>query len=139
MFECIIVGGGPAGSSAAYHLAKSGRTVLLLEAAALPRYKPCSGAVSPSVAQWFDFDFTPAIDSQLRRVRYTWKLGDEIDAQLETESIWTVQRDVFDQFLIEQAEAKGAQIKDRMAVTGIELTPDGWQISAVGGTFWGST
>ncbi|MEO1394680.1 MAG: FAD-dependent oxidoreductase [Cyanobacteria bacterium J06634_5] len=128
MFDCIIVGGGPAGSSAAYHLAKAQRTVLLLEKAALPRYKPCSGAVSPSVADWFDYDFSPAIDSQIRRVRYTWKLGDAIDAELETEPIWSVRRDVFDQFLIDQAKAKGAEVRDQTAVIGIELTGDHWQV-----------
>ena len=129
MFDCIIVGGGPAGSSAAYHLAKAGREVLVLERAALPRYRPCSGAVSPSVADWFDFDFAPAIDGKVRRVRYTWKLGDAIDAELETDPIWTVRRDVFDQFLLEQAVAKGAQVKDRMGVTGIEFLGDRWQVN----------
>ncbi|WP_309738207.1 FAD-dependent oxidoreductase, partial [Chamaesiphon sp. OTE_20_metabat_361] len=47
MFDCIIVGAGPAGGSAAYHLAKQGRSVLVLEKDALPRYKPCGGGVSP--------------------------------------------------------------------------------------------
>ena len=134
MYDCIIVGGGPAGSSAAYHLAKAGRNVLILEAAALPRYKPCSGAVSPSVADWFDFDFAPAIDGQIRRVRYTWKLGDAIDAELETDPIWTVRREVFDQFLLDRAVEKGARLKDKTAVTGIEFLRDGdgvsnyWQV-----------
>lgn len=119
MYDCIIVGAGPAGSAAAYHLAKANRSILLLEKAALPRYKACSGAVSPSVADWFDFDFTPAIDSQITRVRYTWKLGDAIDAELETEPIWSVRREIFDQFLVEQAQAKGAELKDSTAVTAI--------------------
>ena len=129
MFDCIIVGGGPAGSSTAYHLAKAGRKVLILEKAALPRYRPCSGAVSPSVADWFDFDFAPAIDGKVRRVRYTWKLGDAVDAELETDPIWTVRRDVFDQFLLDQAVARGAQVKDRMEVTGIEFLGDHWQVN----------
>ncbi len=130
MFDCIIVGGGPAGSSAAYHLAKAGLAVLLLEQAVLPRYKPCSGAVSPSVAQWFDFDFAPAIDAQVQRVRYTWKLGDAVDAQLETEPIWSVKREVFDQFLIEQAKAQGAEVRDQTAVMGVEFKGDSWQVEA---------
>ncbi|MEO1634285.1 MAG: geranylgeranyl reductase family protein [Cyanobacteria bacterium J06631_9] len=128
MLDCIIVGGGPAGSSAAYHLAKTGRSVLVVEKATLPRYKPCSGAVSPSVADWFDFDFSPAIDSRVNRVRYTWKLGDAVDGTLETEPIWSVQRDVFDQFLIDQAKLAGAQVRDQTAVTGIALKDDYWQV-----------
>ncbi len=135
MYDCIVVGGGPAGSSAAYHLAKAGRSVLLVEKAALPRYKPCSGAVSPSVAQWFDFDFTPAIDTQVRRVRYTWKLGDAVDAQLETDPIWLVKREVFDHFLLEQAQAVGAQVKDRTTVSGIELRGDRWQVDTGSDSF----
>lgn len=133
MLDCIIVGGGPGGSAAAYHLAKAGRSALLLEKATLPRYKPCSGAVSPSVANWFDFDFSPAIDSKITRVRYTWKLGDAIDAQLETEPIWSVKRAVFDQFLIEQAKAAGAQVKDQTAVTGITFGDDHWQVETADG------
>lgn len=30
-FDCIIVGAGPAGGTAAYHLAKRGRSVVVLE------------------------------------------------------------------------------------------------------------
>ncbi len=132
MFDCIIVGAGPAGSSAAYHLAKVGCSVLLLEKSALPRYKACTGAVSPSVADWFDFDFSPAIDSKVRRVRYTWKLGDAIDAELETEPIWSVRREKFDQFLVEQAQRVGAEVRDQTAVTGAVFAGDHWQLSTVG-------
>lgn len=139
MYDCIIVGAGPAGSATAYHLSKQGHSVLLLEKAALPRYKPCSGAVSPSVAQWFDFDFSPAIDCTMRRVRYTWKLEDPVEAKLETsEPIWMVRRDVFDHFLVQQAQAQGAQLKDNTAVTSIEFKGDFWQVNTVDGSFEGS-
>lgn len=138
MFDAIIVGAGPAGSSAAYHLAQQGCSVLLLEKAILPRFKPCSGALSPLVKQWFDFDFAPVIDQQIRRVRYTWKLGDEVVSELQTEDpIWVVDRVVFDAFLIEQAIAQGATLQDGTPATGIEFERDRWTVRTPKETFQG--
>ena len=138
MFDAIVVGAGPAGSSAAYHLAQKGCSVLLLEKAVLPRHKPCSGALSPLVAQWFDFDFDPAIAHKLRRVRYTWKLGDEITSELQTQDpIWIVERDSFDQFMVQQAISQGAVLQDGTPVTGIEFAGTHWQVRTPQETFAG--
>lgn len=45
--QVLIVGGGPAGSSAAWHCAQRGLDVLLLDKAQFPRAKPCAEYVSP--------------------------------------------------------------------------------------------
>lgn len=45
----IVVGGGPAGSATATHLARAGHAVLLLERARFPRDKPCGEFYSPPV------------------------------------------------------------------------------------------
>ncbi len=135
MYDCIVVGAGPAGASAAYHLALTGHSVLILEKASLPRYKPCSGAVSPGIAAYFDFDFTPVIDCERRQVRYTWKLGDPVEATLATlEPIWIVRRDRFDHFLVQQAQAQGADLQDAVTVTGIEFKGDRWRVASTIGT-----
>ncbi|HVF43492.1 MAG TPA: NAD(P)/FAD-dependent oxidoreductase [Pyrinomonadaceae bacterium] len=46
-FDAIIVGGGPAGSSAAIHLASRGARVLLAERERFPREKLCGEFISP--------------------------------------------------------------------------------------------
>ncbi|HLO85883.1 MAG TPA: geranylgeranyl reductase family protein [Nostocaceae cyanobacterium] len=134
MYDCIIVGAGPAGGTAAYHLAKKGRSVLVLEKEPLPRYKPCGGGVSPAIAQWFDFDFSPAISLKAESIRFTWKLGDPVEAKIAAkEPVWLVQRDVFDHFLMQQAQQQGAKLQDNTEVTGIEFKSDRWQVNTVNG------
>ena len=134
MYDCIIVGAGPAGGSAAYHLAKKGRSVLILEKESLPRYKPCGGGVSPQIAQWFDFDFSPVISLKVSSLRFTWKMGDPVDADLEnTEPIWLVRRDHFDHFLVQKSQEQGAELKDNTEVKGIEWKGDRWQVNTADG------
>ena len=45
--DVIVVGAGPAGSAAAYHLATAGLDVLLLEKTAFPREKVCGDGLTP--------------------------------------------------------------------------------------------
>ena len=139
MFDCIIVGAGPGGTTAGYHLANKGHSVMVLEAASFRSYKPCGGGVSPAVAQWFDFDFTPVLDNTITKVKYTWKLGDPVEIQLQgVQPMWMVQRDTFDRFLMEQALEVGAQLKDKTEVTSIKLVGDGWQVTTNNGSYTGS-
>jgi geranylgeranyl reductase family protein len=136
MFDCIIIGAGPAGSTAAYHLAKTGHSVLIVEKALFPRYKPCGGGVSPAIAQWFDFDFAPVIDNTVNKVKYTWKMGDPVEVALhDVQPMWMVRRDKFDNFLAQQAQLKGAQLKDNVEVVGVKSNGDRWQVSTTNGTF----
>jgi geranylgeranyl reductase family protein len=129
MYDCIVVGSGPAGGSSAYHLAKRGRSVLVLEKESLPRYKPCGGGVSPIVQTWFDFDFKPAISLTANQVRYTWQMGDPQLVDLEgVEPIWMVRRDVFDHYLMQQAQKLGAELRDNTTVTGITWQSDRWLV-----------
>ncbi|MEL6581241.1 MAG: geranylgeranyl reductase family protein [Cyanobacteria bacterium J06621_12] len=138
MFDCIVVGAGPAGGSAAYHLAKAGHSVLVLDKANFPRSKSCGGGVSPAIAQWFDFDFAPVVQNHVSQVKYTFKMGDPAEVDLEgVTPMWMVQRSQFDNFLIEQATDKGAEFKSGIEVTSAALQGDTWQIQTSDGTFEG--
>jgi geranylgeranyl reductase family protein len=129
MFDCIVIGAGPAGAAAAYHLAKRGRSVLLLEKASLPRAKPCGGGVSPEVAQWFDCDFTPALNAKVCRFRFTYQGGDPVEAAADTrEPLWLVRREVFDAYLVRQAQAQGAVLKEGCPSRGLRFEAGAWTV-----------
>jgi len=49
--QVLVVGGGPAGSSTAWHLAQAGLDVTLVDRAHFPRAKPCAEYVSPEGAR----------------------------------------------------------------------------------------
>src|ERR1044072_7979970 len=53
-YDVIIAGGGPAGSSAAIHLAQSGARVLLVEQKKFPRPKLCGEFISPECSAHFE-------------------------------------------------------------------------------------
>ncbi|MCS5699886.1 geranylgeranyl reductase family protein [Cyanobium sp. FGCU-52] len=133
-YDVVIVGAGPAGGAAAYHLARRGRQVLLLERELVGRSKPCGGGMAASVQRWFPFDLTPAVDQVIRRVRFTWCLEDPVTAELPGDSpFWIVRRSVLDAFLAQQAEAAGAERRFGAAVTAIERRDRGWHLALAGG------
>jgi geranylgeranyl diphosphate/geranylgeranyl-bacteriochlorophyllide a reductase len=51
-FDAVVIGGGPSGATAAWDLARSGRSVLLLDKAG--RVKPCGGAIPPRLIAEFE-------------------------------------------------------------------------------------
>lgn len=54
--DIIIIGGGPAGSSAAWKLKKAGADVLILDKEVFPRLKLCAGWITPEVVRDLEMD-----------------------------------------------------------------------------------
>jgi flavin-dependent dehydrogenase len=140
MHDAIVVGAGAAGAAAAFHLSARGHRVLILEAEAMPRRKPCGGGMAASVQRWFPFDLSPAVDQVIEQVRFTWCLEDPVIAVLPGDSpFWIVQRARLDQFIVQQALGAGADLVDASPVSTIERNGDHWCVEAAGHRYLGHT
>jgi len=128
--DVIVLGAGPAGSAAAFHLAARGRRVIQLEKEAPGRGKPCGGGMAASVQRWFPFDLRPAVDQVIRQVRFTWCLEDPVVAELPGDApFWIVRRRVLDDFLAHQAADRGVDLRYGRTATSISRQGDRWQVT----------
>jgi geranylgeranyl reductase len=106
-----VVGGGPAGSSAAEVLVKAGIETYLIERK-LDNVKPCGGAIPLCMVS--EFDLPPSIiDRQVRKMKMISPSNVEVNIgqTLKTgEYIGMCRREVLDGFLRERAEKLGAKV-----------------------------
>jgi len=122
--DVIVVGAGPAGSSAAYHLAEAGVDVLLLEKSAFPRDKICGDGLTPRavrqlVAMGIDLD-APGwqrnkglrIVGAGHRLELPWP---DLTSFPPYGLVRT--RSDLDEILARHAEKAGARLMERTAVT----------------------
>jgi geranylgeranyl reductase family protein len=111
IFDALVIGAGPAGSSSARALALGGFRVLLLERHPMPRPKLCGGAVSNQALQALDFPIPPEmIDDVCKGARITYK--DKVnDVALDRTVSTFIARDQFDAFLAEKAREAGAVLE----------------------------
>jgi geranylgeranyl reductase family protein len=132
VYDAIVVGAGPAGSTCAYRLADGGARVLLLDRARFPRDKPCGGGVTGRAARLLPFALDPVVEDVVRFVDLRLRYG-KLHARGRGEPlVYMTQRLRLDHFLVEQAVAAGAEFRDDVRVTGVELKDERAVVEAGG-------
>jgi flavin-dependent dehydrogenase len=131
--DVIVVGAGPAGSAAAYHLAQAGLDVLVLEKTTFPREKVCGDGLTPRAVHsliamgvstdekdgWIRNKGLRVIGGGLR-LELPWpELASWPDYGLVRPRL------DFDETLVRHAEKAGARLREQVTVTGPVLDRTG--------------
>jgi geranylgeranyl reductase family protein len=134
--DVLVVGAGPGGSAAAYHLAHHGIDVTLVDRAAFPREKVCGDGITPrGVAAMLRMGVDPN-DPGFERV-----LGLRVHSRVATIDLpWPElsrwpdyglvrTRHDFDALLVARAQKAGARLRERTEVVE-PIVRDGWVTGA---------
>ncbi len=134
-FDAIVLGAGPAGSTAARHLARTGARVLLLDKAKFPRDKPCGGGVTFRADEANDLDLSPVTEREIYGVRISAAMGRRFDRTSPQLLARMTQRSKLDLFLAEQAACAGADFRDGMPVRTVETDALSVRVRSNGDTY----
>ncbi len=142
----IIVGGGPAGASTAFFLARMGIDVLVLDKARFPRDKPCSEYLSPQASRILEaMDALSAIEAtgaaQLAGMRVHAPNGSTIHGEFAaghgfagySDRGLAIRRTILDAILLDRARRAGARVEEGVRVTEL-LRDDSGRVTGVSTT-----
>jgi geranylgeranyl diphosphate/geranylgeranyl-bacteriochlorophyllide a reductase len=104
-YDVIVVGGGPAGATAAHELASAGRQVLLLDREG--RTKPCGGAIPPRLIRDFAIP-DHLLVARINCARMVAPSEKQVDIPIDGGFVGMVDRGPFDEWLRERAAKAGA-------------------------------
>ncbi len=142
LYDAVVVGGGPAGTSAAYHLGTRGLRVALLEKSIYPRDKACGDMLSESALRCLQ---TIGLGDLIETYAPadTWKAafgapaGYAVKRSVRTRRfgrrVWQmIPRKVLDEALARRAQAVGVDLLERVSVIAFDVSTDRVRLRATG-------
>lgn len=121
IYDAIVIGAGPSGSSAAYFLAKNKLNTLLIEKDNLPRHKPCGGAVPRTVIESYPFfsNYNKAL-IPLCKVGYSFRGNDFTEKATNDIKVYSVERKDFDHHIVCEARKAGCLVESGHKAVSLE-------------------
>ncbi|NHI83043.1 MAG: NAD(P)/FAD-dependent oxidoreductase [Candidatus Thorarchaeota archaeon] len=128
MYDLIVVGSGPAGSTCARKAALQGVKVLLIEKESHPRTKPCGGALSPRAHSILDFDIDDVIETRIHGAFFYSPSGKRLEFYRSDITGSLVDRARFDALLVDKAREAGVETIGNSRVVAVEQTRKGVRV-----------
>ena len=132
-FDAVVVGGGPAGATAATDLARSGHHVMLLDRNG--RIKPCGGAIPPRLIEDFAIP-DDLLVAKINCARMVAPSAKHVDIPINGGFVGMVDREVFDEWLRNRAASAGAERREGRFIA-LERDKDGTALVRYRTTRWG--
>ncbi|CAN5431137.1 geranylgeranyl reductase family protein [soil metagenome] len=132
IWDVIVVGAGPAGSTAARVAAEAGARVLLIDRATFPRYKTCGGGITGRSLRAMPDAARATFEADISEFGLSREGGDRVMLHADTPFLGMVQREHFDQALVDAAAAVGVEFRDATAMRGLEEVEAGIRIRLAG-------
>ncbi len=129
-FDALVVGAGPAGSTAAFRLARAGARVLLIDKSRFPRDKPCGGGLTYRALRLLPFSVAPVVEEEVDVFELGLGFRRRFVRRTAEPLVVMTQRRRLDSFLVEQAREAGAEFSDGAKVELSPLAVDGVPIDA---------
>ena len=133
--DVIVAGAGPAGTMAAFELARGGVDVLILEKSGFPRYKVCGGGLTRKIVDEIPFDITPVIEREIFSVQFSCRYTNQFTRTSPEVLIFCTMREDLDLFLLNQAIASGTRILFNEHITDLHQEKEGVRIHTRNGSF----
>jgi geranylgeranyl reductase family protein len=122
IFDVAIIGSGPAGASAAFELAKSGISTVIIEKEILPRYKTCGGGLVFRGRKNMTFDISSVVEREFFAVdTYFSNTSMKFTSNRDQPIVSMIMRDSFDNLIVEKAKEKGVVLLQNHKVTAISF------------------
>ena len=119
IYDVIVIGMGPAGSTAAYEAALRGLSVLALDQSAFPRYKACGGGLTTKILKLIDLENLSCIENSVSSFRLSHR-SDKRTFHQDQPFAYLVMREKFDQMLANRAVRAGTDFRGETPVQKID-------------------
>jgi len=120
-YDVAILGGGPAGSTAAFRLAIAGARVLLIDKARFPRDKPCGGGVTGRAERLLPFSIEPVVEDVVDRLECGLRYRHRFTRRARAPLAYMTQRKRLDHFLLRKAAEAGVEVREGETADAQEL------------------